>query len=196
MFPPLAITFLDQVSLTHTSGYVVDGFCDLLGSVVFVVAVYVSASNRRAKKTSLLPNSQSNLSKIPTLHSFFTNPLFKHYFLIGLQMALSSMFWNYFLNKYHEALDPDISNGSSRRTPIQEEIFKSSLMFLIMWLWRILNPHAITNYVLASVWLNCSTRFAKCSSRYVFWILLGTSLLSEVYYVDIYFHLQGHRIQK
>ena len=83
----------------------------------------------------------------------------------------------------------DLNSGTKILTYEQEEIFQSSLMFMIMWLWRCLNPHALTNYFLVSIWINRPTHYAKQSSKYFFWIILGLSFLCVVHLKDIKYRL-------
>jgi len=190
----LGIDAKKQVSLPHTSGYIVDGICDGIGFIVFWFAVLLHANNRtnasKSKSNVLLSNSTYSLLQSPTQPTnYYKRRLIKHYLLVLAQMAVSSLFWNLFLIKYHRVLDPDLTPGFDTRTPLQDEIFKSSLLFTIMWLWRCLNPHALSCYFLIAVWLNQQTQYSKRSSQYIFWILAGVSILCEVHFQDIKYRL-------
>lgn len=180
-----------QISMPHTSGYIVDGICDGIGFIVFWFAVLLYSNNRQnaSKSNVLLSSSTYSLLQSPQPTNYYKRRLIKHYLLLLAQMALSSLFWNLFLIKYHRLLDPNLSPGFATRTPLQDEIFKSSLLFTIMWLWRCLNPHALTCYFLVAVWLNQQTQYAKRSSQYFFWVILGTSFLCEVHFQDIKYRL-------
>ena len=186
----VGIDIKKQISLPHTSGYIVDGVCDGIGFIVFWFAVFLYSYNRQntCKSNVLLSNSTYSMLQSPTPTNLHQRRLIKYYLLVLAQMALSSLFWNLFLLKYR-MLDPSLKPNLDSRTPLQEEIFKSSIMFTIMWLWRCLNPHALTNYFLVAVWLNAANRYAHKSSQYFFWVILGVSFLSEVHFQDIKYRL-------
>ncbi|KAH9392766.1 hypothetical protein TYRP_005854 [Tyrophagus putrescentiae] len=177
-----------QLTITNTGGYIVDGICDAIGFFAFWLAITVGALHRQtlyspgggcgsgSGKTNVLLSSStySLLTTTPPPASIFKRRLLKYYALI-----LGSD-------------DPSLKMGggggnahSHDRTPLQEEIFKSSLMFTIMWLWRCLNPHALTIFFLVAVWLNMQTAYARRSSQYVFAIILGVSFLCEMHYQDV-----------
>lgn len=131
-----------------------------------------------------------NSSKCVSYFNLFkSSTIVKHYILLMVQIGLSSVFWNIFLIQYHKTLDPSVVEGFQSRTPLQEEIFKSSLMYTIMWVWRCLNPHALTNYFLLSVWYNQSTQYAKRSNQYLFWSILGISFLCVIHLKDVKYRI-------
>lgn len=160
-----------------------DGVCDAIGVIIFWWAVtHWNCSN---KQTNVLQSSTT----YKLLGSKLSKGTFKHYFLLLAMIGLSSLFWNIFLIQYHQTLDPSVVAGFERRTELQEEIFKSALMFVVMWAWRILNPHALTNYLLLAVWLNQPTQYAKRTNNYLFWSILGVSFLCLVHLKDVKYRL-------
>lgn len=182
-----------QVTITNTGGYFVDGICDAIGFFAFWLAITVGSLHRQQMYSSgggkgnvLLSSTTYSLLQSQPPSSIFKRRLLKYYVLILGQMVVSAAFWNLFLVKYHDMLDPSLRVGTANcRTALQEEVFKSSLMFTIMWLWRCLNPHAMTIFFLVAVWLNMQTAYARRSSHYVFAIILGVSFLSEMHYQDV-----------
>lgn len=203
------------MTITNTSGYFIDGACDGLAFIVFVFACFLGSLRAHRRKTETPCCGNKATSETPATYillqppsyaastagnkltgttfsktNYYRRRLAKNYLLVLIQMAMSAFFWNLFLNKYNTLLDPDLSHGMTTRTPLQSEVFKSSLMFLIMWLWRCLNPHAITNFFLVAVWLNRPSHYGRQASRYIFGIILGTSLLCLVHYQDIKWRLE------
>lgn len=190
----LGIDSKKQVSLPNTNGYLVDGVCDGLGFIIFWFVVFLYANKRQnltqSNNYSLLQTTTQAIASTKT-NNYYQRRLFKHYILILIQMGLSALFWNLFLIKYHHMVDPPINPGmESNRTPFQEEIFRSPVMFIIMWLWRFVNPHALTNYLLIAVWLNQQTQYAKRSGQYFFWVLFGIAFLSEIHCQDVQYRLE------
>lgn len=203
------------MTIINTPGYFIDGACDGIAFIVFVFACFIGSLRAHRRKCEPTPccGNKKTPGSAPTTYillqppsyaastnastklatpsfaspktNYYRRRLAKNYLLVLIQMAVSALFWNHFLNLYHFLLDPDLNNGSTSRTPLQSEVFKSSLMALIMWLWRCLNPHAITNYFLAAVWLNRASHYGRQASRYIFGLILGTSLLCFVHYHDI-----------
>lgn len=179
------------MSIINTDGYLVDGICDAIGFFVFWFAVFLYSYNRSnltksTKSNVLLSNSTYSLLQSPPPTNLFKRRLIKYFILVLFQMVCSAAAWNLFLTKFHKMLDPSFKVGSEdTRTPLQEEVFKSSLIFSLMWMWRCLNPHALTNYFLVAVWLNQQTQYAKRSSQYFFFIVIGVSFLCELHFQDI-----------
>src|SRR5690625_5062595 len=125
------------MTITHTSGYIVDGICDSIGFLVFWFSVFVYSYNRQntTKSNVLLSHSTYSLLQAQPSASPARRQLIKYYLLVLAQMTVSAMFWNLFLDKYQRMLDPNLKVGSGDiRSPLQEEVFKASLMFTIMWL--------------------------------------------------------------
>lgn len=180
------------MTITNTGGYIVDGLCDGIGFFAFWFAITIGSLHRQqtyngGKSNVLLSSTTYSLLQGKPSVSIFKRRLFKCYALIPVQMMFSAAFWNFFLEKYRNLLDPSLRVGTATdRTALQEEVFKSSLMFTIMWFWRCLNPHAVTMFFLLAVWFNMQTAYARRSSQYIFAIILGVSFISEMYYQDVY----------
>lgn len=187
------------MTITNTGGYIVDGICDAIGFFAFWLAITIGSLHRQQKYSSmggkanvLLSSTTYSLLQSSPPASIFKRRLLKYYVLILGQMIFSAALWNLFLDNYRNLLDPSLlANTENNRTVLQEEVFKSSLMFTIMWLWRCFNPHALTIFFLVAVWLNMQTAYARRSSHYVFAIILGVSFLSWTYYQDVNQRLTG-----
>lgn len=200
----LGIDAKKQVSVTNSSGYIVDGICDAIGVIIFWYAAFRYAYHRQpigAKSSNVLHthttytllNDEKNYDTIMMNNNHHQRfQTIKHYLLLLIQIGLSSLTWNLFLNQYHYTLDPSITDGFNVRTELQEEIFKSSLMYTIAWFWRLLNPHSFTNYLLIAIWLNRTNQWVKQSNKYAFYLIIGLSFLCFIHLKDIKFRLTDH----
>ncbi|CAG2113334.1 unnamed protein product [Medioppia subpectinata] len=160
-----------DVSITGTTGYAVDGICDAIGFTVFVVAVFAhSLRNTNYKYKPIIDGDGESRAK---------RLLLRNYALFGLQMALSCVLWNRYIDVFHRLLEVHPSV-----TTVQ--IFKSRLQWLIMWLWRCYgNAHQLMIFFLMSVWLNRSDQFVQCVHFIGFVALIGLSFLTEMHLNDI-----------
>ena len=164
-----------------------DGICDGIGFIVFWFCIFLQNYGKSTLKSKITSKSTNyKMLSIDQQTGLFGRKTVLYYLYILFLMGLSSLSWNLYIVKYHDLVDP----LKRHRTPLQEEIFKSSLMFTVMWFWRCLNPHAMTNYFLASIWLNRTTRYAKKCFPYLFWAIIGTSFLCEVHLQDTKYRLE------
>lgn len=63
----------------------------------------------------------------------------------GLQLAISCVFWDHYISEYHELLEvhsPHIDPHD------QSEVLRSSLMWIIMYFWRVSNAHSLMHFFL------------------------------------------------
>ena len=63
----------------------------------------------------------------------------------GLQLAISCVFWDHYISEYHDLLEvhsPHINPHD------QSEVLRSSLMWIIMWFWRVSNAHSLMHFFL------------------------------------------------
>nr|XP_027204267.1 ceramide phosphoethanolamine synthase-like [Dermatophagoides pteronyssinus] len=197
----LGIDAKKQVSVTNSSGYIVDGICDGIGVVIFWYAAFCYAYQRQpiGAKSSNVLHTHTTYSLLKNENECDTGIInnqrrqtIKNYLLLLLQIGISSLTWNLFLNQYHFILDPSITDGFNVRTELQEEIFKSSLMYTITWFWRLLNPHAFTNFLLIAIWFNKTNQWAILSNQYAFYLISGLSFLCVIHLKDIKFRLTDH----
>ena len=157
-----------EISIPGTKGYAVDGLCDALGFGVFLLAVFWSCARKTDNKYHLLNSKDDDKSA-----------LFRDHVLFGLQMLLSCVLWNRYIDAFHRTLETEV-------TPIKLQLFKSRLQWLIMWAWRCFgNAHQLMNFLLVSVWLNRSREFVRHVRVVGFCAVVGLSLLTEVHVHDV-----------
>eukprot|EP00092_Neocalanus_flemingeri_P034761 GFUD01037829.1.p1 GENE.GFUD01037829.1~~GFUD01037829.1.p1 ORF type:complete len:361 (-),score=72.17 GFUD01037829.1:68-1150(-) len=73
---------------------------------------------------------------------------------IALQSLLSSVFWNYFMINYHTVLETDQFAGDINYREVvstQNNILKSSPMWMVCYFWRLVNPQNITQIQLLAI---------------------------------------------
>ena len=77
---------------------------------------------------------------------------------VGLQSLLSSFLWNHFMFHYHILLETDILFSSSVTNinsnailVTQNQILKSSSMWMVSYFWRLVNPQTMTQYQLLAL---------------------------------------------
>ena len=74
---------------------------------------------------------------------------------VGLQFLLSSFLWNHFMFKYHVLLETDVlgSDLVNREAILltQNQILKSSGMWMVSYFWRLVNPQTMTQYQLLAL---------------------------------------------
>jgi len=192
-----------ELSLTGTNGYLVDGFCDAVGFTMFLIAVFVQLKQRFNRKASnnlskyqllseisvektisdskLSDNTISSMTATSAISAYDQNTrqLFRLHLMFGLQLLLSSILWNRYIDKYHTILETDLN-------PIKLEIFKSRIQWIIMWFWRCFgNAHQLMGFFLLSVWFNKTVDFLKFVHFYGFLTIILLSFLTEIHLNDV-----------
>ena len=66
---------------------------------------------------------------------------------VACQALLSSALWNFFIFNYHITLETDQYSGDVNINAVvstQNDILKSSAMWMISYFWRLVNPQTMT----------------------------------------------------
>lgn len=141
------------LSLHNTSGYFVDGLADTLGYTAFLVACYIYLKQYVPKQKQYLPLNGAVGEKLVAQHVTWTSRrIFFVCFCFGMQIALSSALWDRFCDKYHVLMET--TRTIHAQATVQNDLLKSTMMWIIVWMWRISNSHALMNFFLGSIFVN------------------------------------------
>ena len=106
-------------------------------------------------------------SRLPYIWSKYKKPIFVMV-CVTCQFWLSALFWNYFMFNYHVTLETDQYAGDVNVPAIlrtQNEILKSSAMWMISYFWRLVNPQTMTQYQLLALLYNKVSRSTPVSAE-------------------------------
>ncbi|TRY76889.1 hypothetical protein TCAL_09230 [Tigriopus californicus] len=151
-----------------TFGYYFDGICDAIGDTMIFLAIITycnrnySIGAKHGNRLSYLRLDATSISNaLPTINkpscrSYFSfcrknQPAITLFICIACQALLSSMLWNFSLIKYHNLLETDLYAKNSSGILAQNTTLKSPAMWMIVYFWRILNPHSITQLILIAI---------------------------------------------
>ena len=165
---------LGHVANTSSLGWAVDGVCDGFGDflrfIAFGIILQRYVGNRKVPgikyhlidiEKVLIPPVKGNNESV---QRNFLCRLYKFWLqyrqsiivmvCISLQSLLSGIFWNYFIINYHKLLETspfpgDIDYKELSRT--QNEILRSSPMWMVCYFWRLVNPQNITQLQLLAI---------------------------------------------
>ena len=149
---------------------VCDGFGDILRFVAFGLVLHKMFGNGKISGSSYqLLDIEANIicsSKggeaairkgcLSRLYQFWLNyrrPVIIM-MCISLQSFLSSIFWNYFMINYHRVLETDQYAGDINFREVvnkQNDILKSSPMWMVCYFWRLVNPQNLTQLQLLAI---------------------------------------------
>lgn len=170
-----------HMSVRETSGYVVDGAADTLGFAVFLVGCFLHLRKKLPTTKHYLPMMQVDCPAEKTVSSGIStfsviqHPVKKIIFVIvcfGMQMAISCLFWDRYINEYHMLLE----TAGSGKGIAQTEVLRSSMMWIIMWFWRISNAHALMEMFLCAIFVNRMWEFLTWV-QFIGFAELGTLIL-------------------
>ncbi len=168
-----------ELSLKGTNGYLVDGICDAIGFTLFLIAVFIylkRKQNSNQTKYQLLITNENNRT------TETTKTLFNYCLLFGLQLLLSSILWNRYIDKFHQLLE---LNSNQNNLRIRLEIMKSSFQWIIWFFWRLINAHNLMQFFLLSVWFNKTQEFLRRIHFFGFFIILLIAFLTEIQLNDV-----------
>ncbi|XP_039303809.1 ceramide phosphoethanolamine synthase [Solenopsis invicta] len=185
-------------------GFFVDGICDGLGCIALIVAVFIFLRRntndcvnyeRQPTRTSLLSSlPYSAISSNTSWKSSLYNML-----IIGLHFSLISFAWNRYISLYQDLLETD---GKDVLLIKQEDlydrqtiVFRSFSFWTITFVWKILNFHAMMDYLLLAIFLPGHLRHRIWEYvRLTWWqlpaVLLLLVFVSELHYVNAYTYIK------
>ncbi|XP_046405709.1 ceramide phosphoethanolamine synthase-like [Ischnura elegans] len=186
-----------------SAGFFVDGICDTFGSIALYVGILVYLTSNLP---SLGSRTKGGYSAVPLLLLPFSHPskdsqerggdgapgVLPHavnlihkkrvVFMIicsALQMTLGSLFWNRTLDAYHSLLEIEPLTEGQRA--LQIEIFKSQSLWIIIWCWRLCNPHALLEMILISIFIDRLWEFLRWSQFYGFLVILSVTAVTQIH---------------
>lgn len=179
------------MSVRHTAGYMVDGVCDTIGVAAFLVGCFVHLRRRALSAKHYLPMvqqegpvdkvaSNGGSSFMPVQHP--VKRILVVMLCFGAQLGISCFFWDRYVNEYHVLLE----TPGSRKEVAQTEVLRSSMMWIIMWFWRISSAHALTQMFLFAIFINRMWEFLVWIQHIGFAVLGTLVFLTE-------FHLRTVR---
>lgn len=169
------------MSMRQTSGYMVDGVADTIGFTAFLVGCFLHLRRRVLSSKHYLPMVQVEAvdKSLPNGGSSFSvvqHPVKKVMVValcFGAQMAISCFFWDRYINEYHILLETPGSRKERLSEVAQTEVLRSSMMWIIMWFWRIANAHALMQMFLFAIFINRMWEFLLWI-QYIGFAVLGT----------------------
>lgn len=142
-----------KVPTPGTTGYYVDGWCDVASDTALILATGYILERMKNSPYQKCINTPGMLGRWldPVINHPITckllYPISMPIFFLGVQSILSAVFWNWTTTQLHILLE----TGSSGVTEEQITLFKSSTCWLVMFFWRLLNPHMLSQALLVSL---------------------------------------------
>ena len=130
---------LSKVKLSNPgiSGYYIDGWCDVFSETALIYSVALLI-NRTEKSKIVMEDIK--LSQMMKLMSRFFAPMSFSVLFLGVQSIISAVGWNWTTSQLHLHVN------------IQQLASLPCLM--VIFFWRILNPHMLTQFLLVSLLLD------------------------------------------
>ena len=157
-----------------TSGYYIDGWCDIISETALIYSVGVVILRDREKSWMGVRTSKTLLST-SGLRSHLTTimaPLTLNIWGLGLQSILAAVGWNWTTTQLHLLLEaPGVPD---------HEGLHSSLAGLVVFLWRLLNPHMLTQALLVSLMIERPGQWVELTRMVVTLPLLVTCVASYI----------------
>lgn len=175
-------------------GSIVDGTCDGVADVMMLVAIFFllyrnNVFNGRTfnrgygylrldAKQDLLP-MKVELNNI----NFWRRalPIIVMLVLMGGQTIVSTVFWNVNMMSYHKILETDMYASTEAQHLVQNEALKSSTMWIIIYFWRLFNPHNLNQFILLAILYNKTFEFCVIMQFWGYLPLITLSLVSYIY---------------
>ncbi|XP_046999160.1 ceramide phosphoethanolamine synthase [Schistocerca americana] len=173
-------------------GFFVDGLCDALGTTALLIGCLIYLKNNPPRRgythlQSLIPQVMDATKEVGPGFVYkgkiTSKKVFQTLSCIGAQLLLSSTAWNRYIALYQDLLERRAVSDAQASCQIQA--FRSLLMWVVAWLWRIFNPHALINALLVAVFCDKLWEFL-CAIQYVgFLILVSIVCISEMHVQEV-----------
>jgi len=168
-----------------TSGYYVDGWCDVASDAALLLAIGClldKANVYPGYKPVHHPTSSRLLAPImhhPIMIKVLA-PISLPIIVLAMQSLLSAVCWNWTTTQLHILLEAE--NTSNKEKQIQ--LFHSTSCWLVMYFWRLLNPHSLSQALLVSLLVDRTKQWVE-HARVVVTLPLGTLCLASWVWVYI-----------
>ena len=181
-----------ETSEIGSVGYIVDGLCDALGTIALLVGCLVFLKNNPPRRgytqlQTIIPQVL-DISKDPgagvTYKGKVTSKKVVHKLsCFGAQVLISSTAWNRYIALYQDLLER--KNVTEQQAQCQIQVFRSSVMWTVAWLWRLLNPHALIHALLIAIFCDKLWELLRAVQCIGFIVLLGIICMSEMHVQEV-----------
>lgn len=209
-----------MVQDSSTWGYWMDGLCDLLGTIFFMIAVLTICKRGMPRKvvnftlkpviSNWLPmvtqTSTSEPDQEPFLPTMSTKTNNNNYRVMSFKQStitvmclswmlfIASYFWNRYMEQYHLLLEVPMASESASGSAqeLQTDTLRSAAFWIIAWSWRLLNPHALMSILLAAIFFDRAIDVFSWLQYLGFLPLFGLMVSSEVHLQTTVWRLWYH----
>lgn len=184
-----------QKSDFHSIGYFVDGVCDGLGCIALIIAIFVFLArnaNRYADYNVLprtVPSFEDNINS--TKISFWKTSL-QNLLFVSIHLILTTTAWNYYISAYQDALETDNEFHTINQKELcnrQTNIFRSTTFWAIIFVWKLVNFHALIDYMLLAIFLDRIWEYVRLIRWSAYITILGLIFVTEFHFLYIYNYL-------
>lgn len=175
-----------------TTGYYIDGLCDGLGCVAFMIGVFIHLKNNPPRRgytqlQAILPvsNDSKNSSETGVTYKVkvTTKKVARKILCFSTQLLVSSTGWNRYIALYQNMLERnDVTTTQYVR---QNYVMKSELFFSVAWLWRVFNVHAMLHCLLLSIFCDKLWEFLRMIQYAGFAILIIIICVTEMHVLEV-----------
>ncbi|CAK9302395.1 unnamed protein product [Gordionus sp. m RMFG-2023] len=165
-----------------TWGYIWDGSADIFGSLILMLAAFNYLYNKFHRISiheggyKLLESGNGNLENKTTIS---TKVIWSKLFSIAILMTFSLSFWDRYITKYHFFLENIYATPNQQI--LENEVLKSSSMWIIIWFWRLCNAHAFLEICMIAIFVDKIWEFL-CWIQYIgFFVISLLILVSEIH---------------
>lgn len=175
-----------------TAGYYIDGLCDALGCVALMIGVFIYLKNNPPRRgytqlQAILPLSSETKGSSETGVTYkvkvTTKKVARKILCFSSQLLLSSTGWNRYIALYQDMLERnDVKPAQFAR---QNIIMKSKWFFIVAWLWRVFNVHALLHCLLLSIFCDKLWEFLRVIQCSGFVVLLIIICATEMHVLEV-----------
>lgn len=170
-----------------TSGYYMDGICDFIGCVALIVGILIFLKNNPPRRGylqlhAILPPQKDTTNATLSKAKVTTKKIVHTLFCYSIQLIVSSAAWNRYIALYQDMLE----RNTVTRTQFvrQNRIFKSTLFFAVIWIWRIANLHNMVHILLLAIFCDKLWEFLRAVQYIGFIILICVICVTEMHVLE------------
>ncbi|XP_011302751.1 ceramide phosphoethanolamine synthase [Fopius arisanus] len=147
-----------------STGYFVDAICDTLGTAALLIGIFIYLKNNMPKYSGymklepIVPVAGSQIGSCVVQKKKIRHiRVIPTILLITGELIISSALWNRYIDLYQNLLESDNLNLSMTQQELfnkQSEVLRQNSLLITTTLWRLINPHALTDYILAAIFID------------------------------------------
>ncbi|XP_058827063.1 ceramide phosphoethanolamine synthase-like [Topomyia yanbarensis] len=172
-------------------GFYIDAICDVLGVIALMIGVFIFLTNNLPRTgytqlQSIIPTTKKSKSSFTHVNynlNATTREVVQKVSCYSAIWVLSGLTWNRYIAIYQDVLERE--DVTPTEFLHQESVFRSIGFFVICWVWRMFNVHALLHFLLLSIFCDKLWEYLRMVQYAGLVMLLVIISVTEMHFLKV-----------